>query len=264
MELGLLQYLLGAASGAVVGLSLALVGGGGSILAVPLLVYLVGVGQPHLAIGTAALAVAANAAQGLWQHARRGNVRWPCGGVFAAVGAVGAWGGSTLGKAVDGQALLALFAVLMLVVAGLMFRHRRAEGDPSARLGRENAPRLFGSGLVAGGVAGFFGIGGGFLIVPSLMWSARLPILLAIGSSLVAVTAFGLTTALNYARSGWVDWTLAAVLIGGGWLGSQLGASSASRLAARRGTLNIVFASIIVVVAVYMLYRSLPELGLLA
>lgn len=260
MELDLLQYALGAASGALVGLSLALVGGGGSILAVPLLVYLVGVGQPHLAIGTAALAVAANAAQGLLQHARRGNVRWPCASVFALVGALGAWGGSTLGKSVDGQALLALFALLMLVVAGLMFRHRHAAGDPTARLGRENAPRLLASGLLTGGVAGFFGIGGGFLIVPSLMWSARLPILLAVGSSLLAVTSFGLTTALNYARSGWVDWPLAAVLVAGGWLGSQIGAASASRLAAHRGRLNVLFASVIVAVACFMLLRSLSAL----
>lgn len=262
MELSLLQYALGAGAGAVVGLSLALVGGGGSILAVPLLVYLVGVGQPHLAIGTAALAVAANAVQGVWQHARRGNVRWPCASAFAAVGALGAFAGSTLGKAVDGQSLLALFALLMLVVAALMFRHRRAEGDPAARLGRENAPRLLASGLTAGSVAGFFGIGGGFLIVPALIWSARLPILAAVGSSLVAVSAFGLTTALNYTRSGWVDWGLAAALVAGGWLGSRLGAAGATRLSSRRGLLNSVFAAVIVAVALYMLYRSAGALGL--
>lgn len=260
MDLSPLQYALGSASGALVGLSLALVGGGGSILAVPLLVYLVGVSQPHLAIGTAALAVAANALQGLWQHARRGNVRWPCASVFAGIGALGAFGGSSLGKAVDGQALLALFAVLMLGVAALMFRHRRAEGDPQARLGRENAPRLLGSGAAVGALAGFFGIGGGFLVVPSLMWSARLPILLAVGSSLLAVTAFGLSTALNYARSGLVDWPLAAALIAGGWLGSRLGALGAGRLAARRGLLNSVFAALIVAVALYMLYRSTGQL----
>ena len=256
MDLSLAQYAVGAGAGALIGLSLALVGGGGSILAVPLLVYAVGVGEPHLAIGTAALAVAVNALQGLWQHARRGNVRWPCASVFAAVGALGAFLGSSLGKAVDGQALLAAFAVLMLVVAALMFRHRRNQGDPLARLGRDNAPRLIGSGVLAGGVAGFFGIGGGFLIVPALSWSARLPILLAIGSSLVAVSTFGMTTAFNYALSGWVDGPLAAVLVAGGWLGSRLGAASASRLAAHRGALNTLFAAVIVLVAGYMLYRS--------
>lgn len=248
--------LLGGASGLLIGFSLALVGGGGSILAVPLLVYLVGVEHPHLAIGTAALAVASSALLGLARHARSGNVRWPCASVFAAVGVLGALAGSTLGKAVDGEALLALFALLMLGVAALMFLRRHGEGNPAARLGRENAGRLLASGALAGGLAGFFGIGGGFLIVPALMWSARLPILAAIGSSLLAVSAFGLATALNYARSGWVDWTLAAVLVGGGLLGSRLGAGLAGRLAARRGALNSLFAALITLVACYMLYRS--------
>src|SRR5690606_34378791 len=136
-----------------------------------------------------------NAAQGLWQHSRRGNVRWPCASVFATVGVLGAWGGSSLGKVVDGQSLLTAFAVLMLVVAALMLRRRHAGGDETAHLSRQNAPALVSTGALTGMVSGFFGIGGGFLIVPSLMWSAKLPILVAVGSSLVAVTAFGLTTA---------------------------------------------------------------------
>lgn len=256
MELSALQYVLGAASGCLVGFSLALVGGGGSILAVPLLVYLVGVDQPHLAIGTSALAVALNAAQGLWQHSRRGNVRWPCASVFAAVGVLGAWGGSSLGKVVDGQSLLTAFAVLMLVVAALLLRHRHATGDETARLSRQNAPALVSTGALTGMVSGFFGIGGGFLIVPSLMWSAKLPILVAVGSSLVAVTAFGLTTATNYALAGWVDPALALSLVAGGLAGSRLGSVSATRLAQSRGRLNLVFAGVIVLVALYMLYRS--------
>ena len=127
--LSLLQYLLGAAAGSLVGFTLGLVGGGGSILAVPLMVYLVGVDNPHVAIGTSALAVAANAAANLLNHARRGNVKWPCASVFALVGVVGAFFGSSLGKAFDGQKLLVLFALLMLVVAALMLRGRASEGD---------------------------------------------------------------------------------------------------------------------------------------
>lgn len=261
MDLSPLQYALGAGSGAVVGFSLALVGGGGSILAVPLLVYLVGVEQPHLAIGTAALAVAANAAQGLRQHARRDNVRWPLAAVFACAGVFGAWAGSSLGKRIDGQVLLFLFACLMLLIAALMFRHRKADGDPDARLGRHNATRLAFAGACTGGVSGFFGIGGGFLIVPSLMWAAKLRILHAVGSSLVAVTAFGLTTAANYALAGWVDPALALALVVGGLFGSRLGARAAVALAAQRGRLNTVFALVIVMVALYMLWRSGPLTG---
>jgi hypothetical protein len=134
--LSLLQYFLGAGAGAVVGFSLGLVGGGGSILAVPLIVYLVGVKDPHLAIGTSAFAVAANAAANLVNHARGGTVKWKIAGLFAGAGVIGALVGSTLGKAIDGQQLLALFAVLMLVVGALMMRGRSASGDATVLLTR--------------------------------------------------------------------------------------------------------------------------------
>ena len=97
------------ASGALVGFSLGLVGGGGSILATPLLLYVVGVAQPHVAIGTGALAVSVNAFANLAGHARAGNVRWRCAVIFAVVGTLGAFAGSSLGKLVDGNRLLFLF-----------------------------------------------------------------------------------------------------------------------------------------------------------
>ena len=202
MALSLVQSGLGLFSGSLVGFSLGLVGGGGSILAVPLLIYLVGIGNPHLAIGTSAVAVAVNAAANLLAHARAGNVKWRCASVYALAGVAGAFFGSTLGKMVDGQKLLVLFAVLMIVVSFLMLKGRSAAGDPSVRLNRENLPKLLGFGTGTGALSGFFGIGGGFLIVPGLMLASGMPILNAVGSSLVAVTAFGLTTAANYAASG--------------------------------------------------------------
>ena len=119
-----------------------------------------------------------------------------------------------------------------------------------------NWPTLVILGAVVGFVSGLFGIGGGFLIVPGLIAATRMPMLLAIGSSLVAVTAFGLTTALNYARSGLIDWTLAGVFVGGGLLGGLFGASLATRLSRSRGALNRVFAGLIFAVALYMLVRS--------
>ena len=127
-----LQLLLAALSGGVVGFSLGLVGGGGSILAVPLMVYLVGVTNPHIAIGTSALAVAANAATGLINHARQGTVRWRCGLMYAAAGVAGAYAGSTAGKSFDGQRLLFLFAIVMIVVGVIMLRRRREVGVESA------------------------------------------------------------------------------------------------------------------------------------
>jgi uncharacterized membrane protein YfcA len=251
------QAGLAATSGWAVGYSLGLVGGGGSILAVPMLVYLVGVENPHVAIGTSAVAVALNAAIGLAMHARAGTVKWRCASVFAAAGVAGALLGSTLGKMIDGPHLLALFAVLMMVVGGLMLRHRGGEGDSTVRLSRQNLPNLLGLGLAAGGLSGFFGIGGGFLIVPALMLATRMPIVNAVGSSLVAVTVFGLTTAGNYAWSGLVDWSIAGLFIAGGVLGSLLGQRSAQWLAGRKAALNTIFSALIIAVAIYMLVRSL-------
>ena len=261
MMLEPLQYLFGAFSGVLVGFVLGLVGGGGSILAVPLMVYLVGVRSPHVAIGTSALAVAANAALGLFTHARLGNVKWRCSLVFALSGVAGALIGSTLGKAFDGQKLLFLFALVMIAVGILMLRGRRHVGNPEVRLGRENAAKLVGYGVGTGLFSGFFGIGGGFLIVPGLIAATGMPMLFAVGSSLVAVTSFGLTTAANYALSGLVDWTLALVFVAGGLLGSFLGTRAAKRLSGA-GHLTTVFAGLIFVVAVYMLWKSGSSIGL--
>lgn len=251
-----IQYLLGAASGVLIGFTLGLVGGGGSILAVPLMVYVVGVKSPHLAIGTSALAVAANALAGLFNHAREKNVNWRCGGSFALAGVMGALGGSTLGKAFDGEKLLFLFALLMLVVAVLMYRGRGDTGIEGVQCNRENLPKVVLFGIGTGILSGFFGIGGGFLIVPALVASTAMPIYRAIGTSLIAVAAFGLTTAANYAASGLLDFPLAGAFIAGGIVGSVLGAMAAKRLAGAKGLLNTVFAGLIVVVAAYMLYRN--------
>jgi len=260
MQLEPLQYAFGLLSGSLVGFTLGMFGGGGSILAVPLMVYLVGVPSPHMAIGTSAFAVAANAFTGLIGHARLGNVKWRCALVYSAAGIVGAFFGSTLGKMVDGQHLLILFALLMLVLGALMFRSRKIEGDPNVQCIRENAPKVAVYGSLTGAFSGFFGIGGGFLIVPGLMASTGMTVINAIGSSLVAVTAFGLTTAANYAWEGYVDWPLALIFVTGGIAGGMFGSKLAKRLSAQKGVLNSLFASMIFLVAIYMLYRSVPYL----
>ena len=254
------QYFLGAGSGVLVGFVLALVGGGGSILAVPLMVYLVGVPSPHVAIGTSAFAVAVSAATGLVNHARAGTVKWRCASTFAAAGVAGAFAGSSAGKAFDGDKLLFLFAIVMIVVGLLMLRGRGKRGNPDADCDRKNAPKVLSYGLGTGAFSGFFGIGGGFLIVPGLVASTGMPMINAIGSSLVAVTAFGLTTAFNYALSGLIDWLLAAAFIGGGILGGLGGAQLAKRLAGTQGQLTTVFAVLIFAVAAYMLWKSAAAL----
>ena len=257
MIISTIQSVLGLASGMLVGFSLGLVGGGGSILAVPLMVYVVGVPDAHVAIGTSAVAVAANAAMNLSNHARGGSVRWSCALVFAGAGIAGAFAGSIAGKMIDGQKLLALFALLMLVIAALMLKTRSRIGVADARMSWDNTPAVVGLGLATGTLAGFFGIGGGFLIVPALMLATGMSIMNAISSSLVAVTAFGLTTAASYAWSGLISWQLAGLFVAGGLAGGLIGTRSAQLLAGRRGALNIVFAVVIIAVALYMLARNL-------
>jgi uncharacterized membrane protein YfcA len=251
------QSALGLVSGALAGFSLGLVGGGGSILAVPLMVYVVGVREPHIAIGTSAIAVAANAAINLSNHARGGTVIWSCALPFAVAGMAGALLGSILGKMLDGQKLLALFALVMLVIAMLMLMTRSRIGASNVKMSLSNLPAITGLGVVTGTLSGFFGIGGRFLIVPALMLATGMPIINAVSSSLAAVTTFGLTTAASYAWSGLVAWSLAGLFIMGGIAGGLLGTRAAQDLAGRRGALNTVFAAVIVAVALYMLARNL-------
>ena len=252
-------------SGALVGLVLGLVGGGGSIIAVPLLVYAVGIASPHVAIGTGALAVSASALGNMIAHWRAGNVKWRCALVFAAAGVLGALAGSSIAKTIDGQKLLALFGLLMVIVGVLMLRRKSGSGDPSVRLTRSNArillPALLGSGFAVGLLSGFFGIGGGFLIVPGLMLSTAMPLSFAIGSSLVAVTAFGAATAASYAFSCLVDWPVAALFIGGGILGGTGGILLGRVLSKRRQALGMVFAVFVIGVGIYVTGRGLMTLG---
>ncbi len=243
-------------SGVIVGFSLGLIGGGGSILAVPLLLYVVGMPDPHQAIGTSALAVAVNAYANLVPHARARHVRWSPAVTFASAGVVGAFAGSSIGKAVDGHRLLILFALLMLFVAALMLRGRKADTGATGAVPQKNLWRLVAIGLGTGTLSGFYGIGGGFLVVPGLILATGMPTIAAIGSSLVAVGTFGMTTAVNYAVSGLVDWPIALLFILGGIAGGWIGARIAKRLSAQRQTLTRLLGCMLVVVSAYMLYRS--------
>jgi uncharacterized membrane protein YfcA len=247
---------LAVASGSAIGLTLGLIGGGGSILAVPLLVYAVGVPSAHVAIGTAAFAVAVNAAASLGIHARRTAIRWPCALVFSAAGVGGAFAGAALGKAVDGEKLLALFGLVMIVVGALMLRPRPKGGSQSAWLTRANAarllPRLIGLGAAVGMLSGFFGIGGGFLIVPGLILATDMELQDATSSSLVAVTAFGIASASSYAWSGLVDWQVAGLLVAGGILGAFAGTKANTLLARRKGALTQVFAWFVIAAGLYV------------
>jgi len=186
--IGALRDITAVASGGIVGFSLGLIGGGGSVLAVPLLVYVVGMPSVHAAIGTSAVAVTTSAALSLAGHAYARNVRWSCAIVFAIAGMLGAAGGAQLGKMVDGTRLLSLFGLLMIVIGLSMLRPRTTASDADVRLDRSTIARLLpfliGIGFLVGLLSGFFGIGGGFLVVPGLIGATAMPLLDAVGSSL--------------------------------------------------------------------------------
>jgi uncharacterized protein len=261
-----MQDFLAVASGSLVGFVLGVVGGGGSIIAVPLLLYVVGIGSPHLAVGTSAIAVSLSALANLLNHARKGMVKWPCAMSFSAAGMAGAWAGSSLAIQVSGDLLLALFGLLMIVIGAVMLARRDAEGNPDIRLSfataRQLLPLLLLVGFGVGALSGFFGIGGGFLIVPGLMLATGMPIAYAIGTSLVAVTVFGATTAGNYAVSGLVDWRIAALFILGGLAGGGIGNLAGQRLGARKGRLGVVFALFVIFIGIYVSWKAFsPLLG---
>jgi uncharacterized protein len=251
-------------SGSTVGFILALVGGGGSILAVPLLVYGVGVASPHVAIGTSAIAVAVSAFANMIAHWTAGNVRWPCAIVFSLAGVAGAFAGASVAKQIDGQNLLILFGVLMIAIGALMLKARAGGGDAAIRLtaatARRLMPMLIGTGFAVGTLAGFFGIGGGFLIVPGLMLATGMPLIYAIGTSLVAVVAFGAATATSYAISGLVDWRLAGLFIAGGLLGGLAGIATGRMIGSHDKVLRSVFAGVVILAGGYVCLRGAQAL----
>ena len=252
----LYQSLAAVLCGASAGFVLALVGGGGSVLATPLLLYVVGVASPHVALGTGALAVSVNAFVNLLGHARKGHVHWRCAVLFSAVGMVGAAIGSSLGLKVDGNKLLLLFGLVMIVIAALMWRPRRVGLGDAPPITRRSCVQAGATALATGLASGFFGIGGGFLIVPGLILSTGMATIHAVGTSLLAVGVFGLTTAVTYALAGAVDWPIAGLFLSGGLVGGVLGLSLATRLAGNKQALNRAFSAVVFVVALYVLFRS--------
>ncbi|WP_116135744.1 sulfite exporter TauE/SafE family protein [Trinickia diaoshuihuensis] len=259
------QIVLASLSGLSIGFALGLVGGGAGTLSVPLLLYVVKIGDAHVAIGTTAAAIAVTALVNLVSYARAGLVRWRTSAVFAAAGMGGAFGGSRWSLHIDGGALMLLLAMIVALVAVLMLSRTRASAAPGH--GAQAAASLTpvasrdlataGAGACVGGLAGLFGISGGFLSVPALHIVARVSMLEAVASSLVSVVVFGATTAVNYAVAGKVDLPLAAALVAGGVLGGHGGMRAAKAIAVKGHALRRVFAVLLLAIAVYIAYRSL-------
>ncbi|NNU14802.1 sulfite exporter TauE/SafE family protein [Parvularcula sp. ZS-1/3] len=252
LSLDLTAMLLTLMSGALVGVLLGTFGGGGSVLAAPLLLYVVGVGDTHLALGTSAAGVAAIALFGLLGHWRAGRVKWACALTFALAGMGGALIGASLAKATADDVLLLAFSGAMAAVALAMFRKPKSLGDPSVSMTKGRLARLLPVGGVVGGASGFFGIGGGFLIVPGLMAAAGMTLTHAAAASLVSVAAFGATTSASYAVSGLVDARLVVLMLAGGAMGGLLGMKLSAALEGRQQLGRRLFAGMILLVAAFI------------
>lgn len=256
MDIGSISYLAAVIGGAVIGLLLSVFGGGGSVLATPLLLYVVGVRDPHVAIGTSAAAVAVNAAVGLLVQARAGRVKWPCALVFGGAGLIGSLVGADIAKQINGSQLLIWFAVAMALVGGSMLIPRKADGDAEVRLTTALTLKLAPVGAVTGLAAGFFGIGGGFLIVPGLMAATGMTLANAAASSLVSVVVFGAATSASYAVSGLVNWPVFGALVVGGAAGSAIAIPVGKMLAERAATARTAFAVMVLMTAAYVAWRA--------
>ena len=210
----------------LIGISLGLLGGGGSILAVPMLTYAAGL-SPKEAIATSLLVIGVTALGSLIQHARRGNVEWKTGFTFALTAMIGAYGGGRIAQAFDGKTLLLLFVAMMATTAVAMFRgpsrpETRRTGDPT-NLGHHRGTRGWSA-------TGLVGAGGGFLVVPALVLLGGMPMHRAIGTSLFVIVLKSFSAFAGHTAHVTIDVELAASVslsaLGGSILGTRLAASA--------------------------------------
>ena len=242
----------------LIGLSLGLLGGGGSILTVPILVYVIGV-PAHEAIALSLLVVGTTSLAALVPHARSGAVRWKTGALFGATSMAGAYGAGKLAYLVPATVLLLLFGAMMLVTAVAMMRGRKAadHAGPEGRARGLPIAMIVLEGLVVGAVTGLIGAGGGFLVVPALVLLARLPMRAAVGTSLLVIAMKSFAGFAGYLESVSVDWPLAAAVTSAAVLGSFAGGALSGRIP--QGLLRRAFAWFIVVMAVFILVQEVPR-----
>lgn len=206
----------------LVGVALGLLGGGGSILTVPLLAYVAGM-EAKQAIATSLLVVGTTSAVAAISHARAGRVQWRTGLIFGAAGMAGAYGGGLLAHYIPGSVLLIGFAVMMIATAVAMLRGRKEVGpaDPHHRI---PVPKVVAEGLIVGLVTGLVGAGGGFLVVPALALLGGLPMPIAVGTSLVVIAMKSFAGFAGYLNSVSIDWRLAAMVTAAAVVGALAGA----------------------------------------
>lgn len=205
-----------------VGIALGLLGGGGSILTVPLLAYVAGMDAKQ-AIATSLLVVGVTSAIGAISHARAGRVQWRTGLIFGAAGMAGAYGGGLLARFIPGSVLLIGFAVMMIATAIAMLRGRK-NIEVTDEAHRMPVPKIVGEGLIVGLVTGLVGAGGGFLVVPALALLGGLPMPVAVGTSLIVIAMKSFAGLGGYLSSVQIDWAVAGAVTAAAVVGALLGA----------------------------------------
>ena len=250
--------LLALVLGTLIGLALGALGGGGSILTVPALVYLLGQ-DAHAAVGTSLVIVGANAAFGAYMHGRRGALRLREALIFGGAGIVAAYGGARLSSRLPPALLLALFALLMVLIAVVMLRGRAQQpeaGRATLGSGGRAWPRVIAGGLGVGFLTGFLGVGGGFLIVPALVLLLGMEMQAAVGSSLLVIALNSAAGLLGHLGDVPLNWGLIGLLVAGGLAGIAGGAWLAQRVPPAR--LRQAFALLVLILGGVLLALNLP------
>jgi hypothetical protein len=248
--------VVGALLSLAIGISLGLLGGGGSILTVPILRYVLGM-EAHDAIAVSLLVVGVTSAAAVIPHARRGRVRWRTAGVFGVAGMLGAFGAGQIAHLIPAAILLALFGAMMFVTAVAMLKGRAVAATDPKRTGELPWMKVIGEGLVVGASAGLVGAGGGFLVVPALVLLGGLPMEIAVGTSLVVISMQSLAGFAGHWGHVEIDWTLAGLVTGFAVIGSFIGSWMATRIAPAR--LRKGFAWFVVAMAFFLLGQEVPR-----
>lgn len=249
------MLLVAASLALLIGLSLGLLGGGGSILTVPMLVYVLHVDAKQ-SIASSLFVVGVTSLVGTIAHARAGRVRWKVGLLFGVAGMLGATLGGQIAASIAGPVLLVLFAGIMLATAGAMMRGRR---EPTGAVARRDlaVAKAASIGASVGVLSGLVGAGGGFLVVPALVLVGGLGMGDAVGTSLLVIAMQSLAGFARHAAHTPLDWTLLGVVTVAAILGSLAGARFAAKLSA--ATMRRAFAWLVLGMAIFMLARELPR-----
>ena len=250
--------ILAVVTGIGIGLSLGLLGGGGSILTVPALVYILGQ-DVSTAAATSLIVVGSNSLLGAGAHFRARRVRWRTALVFGGAGLLGALPGAKLNHVLPGALILLLFAGVMLAAAVLMLRRRHVvETDRSSDCPtRRYCLTASVAGVAVGFMTGFFGVGGGFLIVPALAGALRFGMPHAVGTSLAIIALNSASGLFGYLIFGHVQFGLAIPLVAGGAAGIALGAALAGRVPDKG--LRRMFALMLVLLALFLVAQNAPS-----